>query len=168
MLALSAVRAVPTPENDPAVMAPEAVRVERVVVARVEVPVTARVPELVVFANAAVPVKVGAPENTKSPEPVVPVTDEARLAAVMVETKLELPSVVTNREPVRPEKLIVPDEENPVNPEPTPAPLMSQVLELKMMLSPPSPMVRAPVVVRVPLALLEPMLPPMIEMVSAT
>ena len=43
-VALRAVSEVPTPEKEPAVMRPEAVRVETVVVAKVEVPVTSSVP----------------------------------------------------------------------------------------------------------------------------
>ena len=147
---------------------PETARSEMVVVAKVEVPVNERLPVPAMLAKVEVAVNVGAAEKTKLPEPVVPVTDEARLAAVMVLTKLLVPSVATRREPVRPAKLMVPEEEKPVNPEPAPAPEISQVLELKMMLSPPSPIVKAPVVVKVPLALLEPIEPPMMLIVSAT
>src|SRR5690606_16173270 len=54
-------------------------------------------------ANVAVPVNVGDSLNTRLPVPVVPVTDEARLAAVMVLVRFFEPSVATRREAVRPE-----------------------------------------------------------------
>ena len=46
---------------------------------------------------------------------------------------------------VRPEKLIVPDEVRPVNPEVTPAAVMSQVLESTMTTPEPPPMETVPV-----------------------
>ena len=53
----------------------------------------------------AVPVKEGEMEKTRLPVPVVPVTEESKLAAVIVETKFLEASVATRREAVRPETL---------------------------------------------------------------
>ncbi len=65
-------------------------------------------PELVVFTNPAVPVKVGEALKTKFPVPVVPVTEERRSAARMVETRFFEASVATNLEAVRLERVVTP------------------------------------------------------------
>ena len=70
---------------------------------------TWRVPELVVFTNPAVPVKVGEALKTKFPVPVVPVTEERRSAARMVETRFFEASVATKREGVRFESVVTPE-----------------------------------------------------------
>src|SRR5665811_1448900 len=93
--------------------------------------------------------KVGEVENTKLLVPVVPVTEASRLAAVIVETKFLLASVATIREAVRPDKLIVPLEVNPVSPLTTPAEVISQILEFMATVPPPPPMVTVPVEVPV-------------------
>lgn len=88
------------------------------------VPVT-----LVMTPEAGVPragvIKVGEVPKTKLPVPVVPVTEEARLAEVMVVARLEDPSVATRRFAVSPEKVMVPEEETPVAPVMAPAPVIS-------------------------------------------
>src|SRR3990167_1468513 len=52
--------------------------------------------------------KSGAVSNTRSPVPVVPVTEARRFAAVIVETRTFEPSVATKREAVRLESVTVP------------------------------------------------------------
>src|SRR3989344_5164844 len=54
------------------------------------------------------PVNVGEALKTRLPVPVVPVTDERRLAAEIVETRTLLPSVATRREAVRLERVVAP------------------------------------------------------------
>ena len=53
----------------------------------------------------AVPVKEGEMEKTRLPVPVVPVTEESKLAAVMVDARFLDASVTTRREAVREEIL---------------------------------------------------------------
>ena len=122
--------------------------------AMVELPVTVMPPEETVKV-----VTVGPVAKTRFPVPVVPVTEERRLAAVMVETRFFEASVATNCEAVSPEKLMVPEEVMPATPLMTPL-VTSQVLLFMSILSSPSPMVRVPVVVNVPEILLELMVPP--------
>ena len=105
------------------------------------------------------PVWVETPETFNVP------TDEE--AAVVV-AKVEVPDTATVPEKVPMAALRVPVVVKPVKPLPTPAPLMSQMLESNTILSPLSPMVRVPVVVRVPLMLFEPMVPPLIVRMSET
>jgi hypothetical protein len=66
------------------------------------------VPEAVKLAASAVPVKVGEALKTRLPVPVVPVTDERRLAAVIVLVRAPPVVVVTRRSGVRPGKVTVP------------------------------------------------------------
>ena len=67
-----------------------------------------------------------------------------------------------------PDKVMCPEEVRAVTPVMAPPELTSQLLELITMASPPSPMVRVPVVVKVPEMLLEPMVPPDTVRASAT
>ena len=64
------------------------------VVARVEVPVTASVPELEVLAKRAVPVKVGEIEKTALPVPVSSVRAVRRLAEVNDPSEAAFPTEV--------------------------------------------------------------------------
>ena len=108
------------------------------------------VPGIVTF-----PVKVGLAERTRLVVPVEPETsliEETTLARVIVLAKFFDASVVTNLLAVNPEKLIVPLEVIPVNPEATPAAVTSQTLELMVILSPLSPRVTTPLASNVPLA----------------
>ncbi len=59
-------------------------------------------PTVTVDGNTGVPVNVGDAEKTKFPVPVVPVTEDARFAAVIVEVRFDEPSVATRRDAVRP------------------------------------------------------------------
>ena len=75
------------------------------------------------------------------------------------------PEIACTTPSERPESVMVPLEVSAVSPERAPPEEISQFEVLKVMVSPPSPMVRAPVVVSVPEMLFDPMVPP--EMVSA-
>ena len=83
---------------------------------------------------------------------------------MVVVARVEVPVTPNVLEKVPTAPLKVPVVVNPVNPEATPAPLISQVFESKMMLSPLSPKVKAAVVVWIPLMLLAPMVPPVTVM----
>ena len=68
-------------------------------------------PIVYVEGSTGVPVNVGEIESTRFPVPVTPVisdTDEARFAAVMVDTRFFEASVATRRDAVRPENESVP------------------------------------------------------------
>jgi hypothetical protein len=66
-------------------------------------------PEAVIAAALTVPVNVGEAENTRFPVPVVPVTDERRLAAVIVDTRFFEASVATSLDAVRFEPVMFPE-----------------------------------------------------------
>lgn len=106
-------------------------------------------------------VMVGEVAKTANPVPVSLDNVSAKLADVPVVAKLEEASVVTNLEAVRPERVIVPDDDIPVRPEAAPAAVISQTEESMATLSPPSPMLATPLRVVVPLtvAVLKVMLP---------
>ena len=89
-------------------------------------------------------VKVGEVPNTRRPEPVSSSTDKARLALEMELANCPPVVVVTNLSGVRPLKVMVPLEEKPVKPLPTPAPVMFQVSESTTILSPLSPKFTTP------------------------
>lgn len=94
-------------------------------------------PEAVMAAAFTVPLKVGLALKTRLPVPVVPVTDEAKLAAVMVLVKAPPVVVATKRSGVRPLKVIVPEEVRPVSDPSVPA-----MVELPVMVAPPEVTVR--------------------------
>ena len=87
-------------------------------------------------------------EKTTTPldDPVSSESAAARAvdARAEVERLLE-PSVVTNREAVKPEKFIVPEEVNPVKPDATPADVISQIEESMATDPEPPPIETAPV-----------------------
>ncbi len=79
-------------------------------------------------------VMLGEIEKTANPPPTEPVSSEtvaANAAEVPVVARLDEPSVVTNLEAVKPEKLMVPDEVMPVAPVIAPAPEISKLAESK-------------------------------------
>ena len=84
-------------------------------------------------------------------EPMVPVL----VPPLAIGTEATVPStpaavLVTMPAVLRPENVMVPLEVMPVSPETTPAPVISQTLELIVTLSPLSPRVTAPLAVSVP------------------
>ena len=83
--------------------------------------------------------KVGEVPNTKRPEPVSSVTEAATLADEIEVVKLEEASVETNLLAVKPEKVIVPDEEIPVAPVIAPVPVISKEGVSKKLVNPPPP-----------------------------
>jgi len=83
--------------------------------------------------------KVGEVPNTKRPEPVSSVTEAATLADEIEVVKLEEASVETNRLAVKPEKVIVPDEEIPVAPVIAPVPVILIEGVLRKLVNPPPP-----------------------------
>ena len=87
----------------------EAVRVLPSAMVRVEAVAGAVIVTLLTVVAVATPsvgvTNVGEVSKTKLPVPVVPVTEESRLAAVIVETRTLEPSVATRREAVRPESV---------------------------------------------------------------
>ena len=84
-------------------------------------------------------VKVGEIEKTKLPVPVSSVTEAATLEDEIEVVKLDEPSVVTNRLAVKPEKVIVPEEEIPVAPVIAPVPVISKEGVSKKLVNPPPP-----------------------------
>jgi hypothetical protein len=83
--------------------------------------------------------KVGEVPNTKRPEPVSSVTEAAILADEIEVVKLEEASVETNLLAVKPEKVIVPDEEMPVAPVIAPVPIISIEGVSRKLVNPPPP-----------------------------
>ena len=83
--------------------------------------------------------KVGEVPNTKRPEPVSSVTEAATLADEIEVVKLEEASVETNLLAVKPEKVIVPDEEIPVAPVIAPVPVISIEGVSRKLVNPPPP-----------------------------
>ena len=84
-------------------------------------------------------VKVGEIEKTKLPVPVSSVTEAATLEDEIEVVKLDEPSVVTNRLAVKPEKVIVPEEEIPVAPVIAPVPVISIEGVSRKLVNPPPP-----------------------------
>lgn len=95
-------------------------------------------------------VMAGEVPKTTTPVPVSSDRELERAADAPETAKLEEPSVNKALDAVRPENVIVPEEERPVRPLATPAPVTSQTLELITTLSPPSPMLATPFRVVVP------------------
>ena len=104
----------------------------------VELPVTAIPPDETVKV-----VTLGEVAKTKSPVPVVPVTEERRSADAMLDTRFFEASVATKLEAVRPEKLMVPEavrfpemvvlsEKVKEAPEPTAAKVIAPTLETEV------------------------------------
>ena len=121
--------------------------------------------------KAPVPLPWSKPVKVVAPVPPAPTAKAlTKLRVVMVDeemvvvARVEVPVTPNVLEKVPTAPLKVPVVVNPVNPEATPAPLISQVFESKMMLSPLSPKVKAAVVVWIPLMLLAPMVPPVTVM----
>jgi len=84
-------------------------------------------------------VKVGEVEKTKLPVPVSSVTEAATLEDEIEVVKLDEPSVVTNRLAVKPEKVIIPEEEIPVAPVIAPVPVISIEGVSRKLVNPPPP-----------------------------
>ena len=84
-----------------------------------------------------------------SPDPVSSETESAALAEEILLVSCPPVVVATNLSAVKPEKVIVPEEEMPVNPEATPAVEISQEVELTATVFDPPPILIAPVEVPV-------------------
>jgi hypothetical protein len=82
-------------------------------------------------------VMVGEVPKTNEPVPVVPVTEALKLSALMLLVNAPPVVVATNRLAVKEEKVIVPEEVNPVKEERVPV-----IVELPVTLTPPEVTVR--------------------------